>query len=122
VEATIKVLLGQFKRYPDLPHDVASLDEYCNPRDPIWVDRIGRLKWANGEVVLNFSRKKGTPLRDVIKDDPGFAKWILRSDFPRDVKRIVEDAMDGKWPSPPVPTKPEEQSGQMKQDELGLQE
>jgi len=101
VLATIRVLEGQFEKYSDLPADMDELDDYCNPRNPLWVDRAGRLKWENNEVVLNFSKKKGTPLRDVIEQDPGFIKWMLRSDFPRDTKQIVEDATQGTWPEPP---------------------
>ena len=108
VLATIRVLEGQFEKYPDLPADIDELDDYCNPRNPLWVDRIGRLKWENREVVLNFSKKKGTPLRDVLENDPGFIKWLLRSDFPRDTKEIVENATQGVWPDLPEEEKSEE--------------
>jgi DNA polymerase-3 subunit epsilon len=101
VDATIRVLEGQLVRYTDLPRTSEELAEYCNPRDPTWVDRAGRLKWANGEVVLNFSRKKGETLKSIIETDPGFIKWMLRSDFPRDTLAIVENATQGKWPNPP---------------------
>jgi DNA polymerase-3 subunit epsilon len=104
VLATIRVLEGQFEKYPDLPADIDELSDYCNPRNPLWVDRIGRLKWENNEVVLNFSRKKGTPLKEVIENDPGFIKWMLRSDFPRDTRQIVENAAQGAWPEPPSPS------------------
>ena len=101
--ATIRVLEGQFERYPDLPREMDSLHDYCNPRDPKWVDRIGRLKWSDDQVVLNFGKKKGTPLRDLVEEDPGFIKWMLRSDFPRDTLAIVRDAIEGRWPDPPKP-------------------
>ena len=101
VIATIRVLEGQFEKYHDLPTGMDEMDAYCNPRDPSWVDRIGRLRWINGEVCLNFGKKKGNLLRDIIETEPSFVKWILRSDFPRDVHRIVADALDGKWPEPP---------------------
>ena len=101
VLATIRVLEGELERYADLPHDLDELDAYCNPRDPTWVDRQGRLKWASGEVVLNFGQKKGKSLRSLVKEDPGFMKWMLRSDFPRDVQEIVAKAMEGDWPKPP---------------------
>jgi DNA polymerase-3 subunit epsilon len=100
--ATLRVLEAELERYADLPRDMAALDAYCNPRDASWVDREGRLKWVNGEVVLNFGKKKGTPLRHIIRDDPGFIKWMLRGDFPRDTKEIVENAMAGTWPDPPT--------------------
>lgn len=102
VEATIRVLEGQFEKYTDLPSTVAELDVYCNPRDPQWVDKTGRLKWVNGQVVLNFGKKRGVALETILKSDTSFAKWMLRSDFPKDVKAILTDAMNGIWPSPPV--------------------
>jgi len=101
-EASIRVLEGQFKRYADLAADMEKLHEYCNKRDPSWADRTGRFRWSNGALVVNFGKFKGTPLADLISEDPGFAKWILRSDFPRDTRRIVEEAMNGRWPSPPA--------------------
>ena len=101
VLATMRVLEGELERYGDLPHTVAALDDYCNPRDPAWVDRIGRLKWQDGEIVLNFSRKKGALLRDLIENDRSFVKWILRSDFPADMREIVARAVEGEWPAAP---------------------
>lgn len=100
-KATIRVLEGQFKHYSDLPGNMDELHDYCDPRDPSWVDRAGRLKWAGEEVVLNFGRQKGVPLRKLIDEEPSFIKWMLRSDFPRDTKNIVEQAAAGVWPEPP---------------------
>lgn len=101
VMATIRVLEGQLERYADMPHEVVALDAYCSRTQPGWVDRAGRLKWANNEVVLNFSKKKGTSLKYLIENEPSFIKWMLRSDFPRDVIGIVERALEGEWPTPP---------------------
>ena len=112
VDATIRVLEAQCGRYTDLPSDMDGLDAYCNPRQPGWVDRTGRLKWQNGEVVLNFGKRKGTPLRQIVEGDTNFVNWMLRSDFPRDVKEILMDAMQGKWPVPP-----KEEAGNDKSDD-----
>ena len=101
VLATIRVLEGQFKRYSDLPVNVDDMDKLCNPRDPSWADRTGRLKWENGEIVINFGKKKGASLAQVMRDEPGFVRWLLKSDFPRDTQKIVEDAAAGKWPEKP---------------------
>ena len=101
VDATIKVLGGQFKRYGDLPATVEALAQYCDPKHPDWVDRAGRMKWVNREVTLNFGKKSGTPLRHAIENDPGFINWMLRSDFPPDTREIVSQAMAGNWPAPP---------------------
>jgi len=102
--ATLRVLEGQLKTYPDLPHDIGQLDLYCNPRAPDWADRTGRLRWVNGQVVLNFGKRKGEPLKDIIERDPNYIKWMLTSDFPRDTQEIVRAATEGTWPTPPEST------------------
>ena len=106
VLATIRVLEGQLDRYTDLPQDMESLDAYCNTREPSWVDRSGKLKWADGEVVLNFGKNAGKKLRDYVQFEPSYLKWLLKSDFPRDTKDIVQNALEGKYPAPPA--KPDE--------------
>lgn len=103
VLATIRVLAGQFERYPELPDQMDALNDYCDPRDPSWVDRTGRLKWAKGEVVFNFGKFQGQSLREAVVNDPNFITWLLRSDFPPDTKQIVRDAVDGTFPAPPPP-------------------
>lgn len=105
VLATIRVLEGQYERYGDLPQDMDELHDYCNRRNPDWVDRQGKLRWLNREVVLNFGQKKGTPLKTLIEKDAGFIKWMLRSDFPNDTRQIIQDAMEGRWPDPPKAAK-----------------
>ena len=101
VLATIRVLDGQFRKYPELPEAMDALNDYCDPRDPAWVDRAGRLKWAKGEVAFNFGKFQGQLLRDAVSSDPNFITWLLRSDFPDDTKQIVRDAVNGKYPVPP---------------------
>jgi len=101
VLATIRVLDGQFRKYPELPADMTALNDYCDPRDPTWADRTGRLKWAKGEITFNFGKFQGQSLRDTVVNDPNFITWLLRSDFPDDTKQIVRDAVNGKFPEPP---------------------
>lgn len=99
--ATLKVIEAQLERYPDLPSDMEGLDKFCNPRDPEWVDRLGRLKWEDGEVTINFGQKKGAKLRNLVKEDPKYLRWILRGDFPRDTQEVIRSALeDNKFPSP----------------------
>lgn len=101
VRATREVLLGQFRKYADLPTDLDELDRMCNARDPFHADRAGRFRWVNGEIVVNFGKKKGARLRDLAKEDPGFLKWIMKNDFPLDTRRIAENALAGIYPEPP---------------------
>ena len=99
--ATLNVILGQFKRYPDLPQDMDALDRAFNPLDPLNADRVGRLRWVDGELTVNFGKKKGAKLRELAHTDPGFLKWIMKNDFPQDTRLICENALRGILPDPP---------------------
>ena len=103
VEATLRVLEGQLVKYPDLTHDLDGLDNICNPRDPAWVDRSGKLKWVDGEVTLNFGKYQGRKLREAVQQEPNLVRWMLRADFPQDTRDIVQSALNGKYPAPPAP-------------------
>lgn len=100
-EATLRVMEAQLERYPDIPHDMEGLDVYCNPRDPAWADRTGKLKWVDGQIVLNFGRRQGESLMQIVKNDLSFINWMIKSDFPRDTKDLIRAALEGKWPTPP---------------------
>jgi len=101
VRATWDVIKGQFVKYADLPKDMDGLDRAFNPVDPLNADRAGRLRWLNGEIVINFGKKKGCSLRKTIAEDASFIKWIIKNEFPQDTRKICEDALKGVYPTPP---------------------
>ena len=96
VQATFEVIEAQLRRYDDLPNSMAELHAYCNPRQPNWVDRTGKLKWDKKDVVINFGKKQGQSVKQLALTDPGFLKWILKNDFPRDTKDIVRHILETK--------------------------
>lgn len=102
VVATIEVLEGQFEKYGDLPADVAALSDYCNPRDPSWADGTGKIKWVAGELTINFGSKQGAKVRDLVAKDPGYLRWMIEKNFPRDTTDLISNALKGKWPTPPA--------------------
>ncbi|MCA1809680.1 MAG: 3'-5' exonuclease [Lentisphaerae bacterium] len=94
-EAALKVLAAQLLRYEDLPSDMDRLDEYCSQRKPQWADKAGRLRWENGELLINFGvQNMGRKLDDLARANPGFLKWIIKSDFPCDTKKLVAAALE----------------------------
>ncbi len=101
VLATVRVLDAQFERYEDLPKDMDALDALCNPRDPRWADASGKIKWQDGDLVVNFGQQQGQPLRTLAAKNAGYLEWILRSDFPDDTKDLVRNAMSNRYPDPP---------------------
>lgn len=97
-DATFAVLLGQLEKHAELPTDLAGLAEFSGSRDADFVDAEGRFKFSGGEVVVNFGKNQGRRLREIAADDPGFLKWILRSDFSEEVKTIAQNALAGQFP------------------------
>ncbi len=99
VLAALKVIEAQCQHYQDLPKDVVGLDGICNPCDPDAVDRDGKLRWCENEVVIAFGQKSGITLRDIAENEPSYLNWMLKKDFSLEVKTIVKRAMAGQFPS-----------------------
>ncbi len=101
-KATLEVLKAQLAKYPELPQSSAALDEYLVPRDPMNVDRQGMLRWVNGELCVNFGKKKGEKLRDLFLRERNYLRWIANGSFDTEVRQICRDLLEkGILPSPP---------------------
>lgn len=101
-KATLEVLKAQMEKYPSLPQTVDEMDEYLVPHDPLNADRYGMLRWKDGDLTVNFGKKKGESLRKLLLDEPNYLKWIVKGDFDTEVKMIVKDLLDN-GRLPPVP-------------------
>ncbi len=102
--ATLEVLKTQlsWEKYSSIPKEISKLDTYLTPRDPLNADRYGLLRWKNGELTLNFGRKKGAVLRKLLIDDPNYLRWIIKGDFDTETRMIVKDLFDnGRLPPRP---------------------
>lgn len=98
VLATAEILDAQLERYPDLPRSAEELERWCRPAPADAADRDGKFLWREGEVVFSFGKHSGRTLREVARSQGDYLKWILRNDFPAEARRLVEDALAGKFP------------------------
>jgi DNA polymerase-3 subunit epsilon len=99
--ATLEVLLGQVRRYEDLPAEVEGLHRESNPPDSRFVDRSRKFAWRGGEPALAFGRQhRDRTLRELAQDfdSRGYLLWIQGADFSPEVKKLVGDALEGKVP------------------------
>ena len=87
-KATAQVLWAQLDRYEDLRGlDVEQLANFCQMEENPRIDLAGKLvRDKEGDAVYTFGPKKGFKL----KDDIGFARWMLSKDFSRNTKIAVE--------------------------------
>ena len=97
--ATWEVIQGELAKFPELPREIGQLASFCIQSEPDMVDRTRRFKWMGDEVIVNFGKYAGRQLTDIAQNEPGFLRWIMRSDFPDEVKKIASDALIGKYPS-----------------------
>jgi DNA polymerase-3 subunit epsilon len=100
--ATLEVLKAQMEKYPELPKTADEMDEYLVPHDPLNADRNGMLRWKNGELTINFGKKKGESLYKLLMNEPNYLKWLIKGDFDSEVRMIVKDLLEnGRLPPAP---------------------
>jgi DNA polymerase-3 subunit epsilon len=88
-EMSLQVLVGELRRYEDLPRSVGDLHQlFCAGLDQD-VDPEGRIRLVNGEPTVNFGKNRGRTLKDMSREEPGFLRWILKGDFSQPVKEIA---------------------------------
>lgn len=90
VAATMAVLEGQRRRYPDLAAmTVAELAEFS--KQDKRVDLAGKIVLdKDGDPSYNIGKSKGVKL----KDDPSFANWMLNRDFTAETKMVLCRLLD----------------------------
>lgn len=100
--ATLEVLKAQMEKYSALPKTSAEMDEYLVPHDPLNADRNGMLRWKDGELTVNFGKKKGESLTKLMLNEPNYLRWLMKGDFDSEVRMIVKDLLEnGRLPPAP---------------------
>ena len=99
-QAALDVLLGQVKRYPQVPTAVHDLAAFIKPRDPNALDQEGKLKWRDGQAVITFGKHRGRSLQELVRAETNYLHWILDKDFAPELKGIIREALDGNFPKP----------------------
>ncbi len=92
--ATLDVLDGQLAMYDDVAGlNLEELAKFSRREDVDYVDLAGKLyRDADGYVRYAFGKQKGQRL----KDDPGFARWMLSKDFSGSTLDAVRAEL-GRW-------------------------
>lgn len=90
VEATRDVLLAQLDRYSDLGKlSLEELAKFSRMRDD--VDLAGIItRDKEGRPCYGIKRKRNVP----VLEDPGYAEWMLRSDFPAETKIRLREILE----------------------------
>jgi DNA polymerase-3 subunit epsilon len=92
---TMDVLMAQLERYDDLPRTPREIDTAM--RHPDAVDRLGKLKWVNDEVTLDFGKHRGRSLRYLAREEPDYLRWLIQKEVVEDGEGHLRDALLGQF-------------------------
>ena len=91
-KATVDVFFAQLKRYNDLPKSTDELSIYSKFDTNVEVyDDEGKIAKSTNGPVYNFGKHKGIK----IVDEPGYARWMLKSDFSDSTKEVLRKVLKG---------------------------
>ena len=104
INTTARVLVGQLRKHRSAKlsdPSVQVLSKISHSRDENWLDSDGRLRWRDGAARFNFGKHTGSSLQDIFETHPDYLKWILKQDFPTDLKEIISKVLEGNYPEEP---------------------
>lgn len=101
--AVMRAFVGFMQKHDTVPKTVKGCHDLCFtlPRDPSTLDPDGKFAWnQEGHCVVNFGKKhSGRRLDLVAKIDRGYLEWMIGGEFNPVVKRICQEALNGKFPT-----------------------
>lgn len=93
VRASVTVAVHQLQQHQSLPRDLDRLHEL---QWPGWLCDGGEFRMVNGVATCQFGKWRGRAMKDI---ELSYFDFILKSDFPADVKKLAADAKLGKFPT-----------------------
>ncbi len=101
-QATLEVISSQVDKYGDEDKNLESLAEFDYTVTAEFYDPNKRFRWWNGKLYMMFGKyAKHLHLEEVASKDPRYLEWILSADFSPEVRNLVQNALQGKFPSQP---------------------
>ncbi|NQV03524.1 MAG: hypothetical protein HQ542_12815, partial [Bacteroidia bacterium] len=100
--ATYEILKAQLDKYKErefkdrdgnlstpVVNDIKALSNFSHQSRN--VDLVGHIVFNAKKVeVFNFGKHKGKPVTEVFQKEPSYYDWIMKSEFPRSTKKVVE--------------------------------
>ncbi|GAC1380703.1 MAG: 3'-5' exonuclease [Ginsengibacter sp.] len=87
--ATWEVLIAQTERYSHIGDTIDSILSFTGEEK--LVDFARRFVYDNEVEVFNFGKYKGRPVSEVLKAEPQYYDWMMKSDFPLHTKQKLTE-------------------------------
>lgn len=84
VNATWEVFEAQVSKYPDLGNSIDSVLKIIGEEQV--VDLAKRMIIENGKILFNFGKHKGKVVEEVLRNEPSYYDWMMKSEFPLHTK------------------------------------
>ena len=92
VNATWEVFEAQIQKYDQLGDTIESVLQQIG-EDEI-IDFARRFVMENGKPVFNFGKHKGKVVEDVLKNEPSYYDWMMKSDFAMHTKQKLTEILN----------------------------
>lgn len=101
-EAAMDILDQQVGKYGSAESGIESLKDIDYERSSDYFDRERKFCWWNGQLYPTFGKhRKKKHIKDIAKEDREYLEWILTKDFDGEIKAMIQNALDGRFPKPP---------------------
>lgn len=102
-EAAWAILAAQHALYGGGREEIEALGGIDYEMRIEYFDPDRKFRWWNEEIYPSFGKYSKTPLREIVQKDPAYLRWMVSADFSEEVKELVKNALEGKFPQGPLP-------------------
>ncbi len=100
-QATLEILATQVAKYGNADGGLECLDKYRYKGADDFYDKGKRIRWWNGKLYIMFGKYANRySLQEIVEKDRPYLQWILSAQFSDEVKDLVENALNGRFPEP----------------------
>ncbi len=85
----VKIKNDKGEEYEPVKNDMETLHQLTSSSIVDFAQRLALNK--DGEIVFNFGKHNGKPVKTVLKQEPQYYDWMINGDFPLDTKRKLTE-------------------------------
>ena len=103
-EAALEVLQAQIKKYGGGNEYLESLIDFEYEPMGSFFDENKKFRWWNNELYPVFGKYgRKHSIREIVQKDPAYLRYLMGTDFDEKAKKMLGDALAGKYPVLPEP-------------------
>ena len=107
-EAALEILQAQITKYGGGNEYLESLIDFDYEPMGSFFDDERKFRWWNGELYPAFGKYgRKHSLKEIVEKDAAYVRYLITTDFDDKVKKMLEEALAGKFPAPAEKVRPE---------------